>query len=122
MPKIQVSTILSDDRNQVTLTILEDEKPLAHVILEVPEIEEIIQLLAANRASMAEPVPAEIEPLARLAAIDDPVWRTKRPSNSPKPGVLLALRHPGFGWLPALLPSQEAANLGQSLLDLSREQ
>jgi hypothetical protein len=112
---------LAEDRQSVTITMLMNDTPLGHAIVEAPELEELVQLLAAHRASMAEEVPTEIEPLAMLTAVADPMWRTKIPSSSPVPGVVLALRHPGLGWLANLLPRREAEALGQSLLDLSRE-
>lgn len=115
---MKFSTILSEDRQTVTITLLDGETPLGHAIVEAPELEGMIELLAANRASMADPVSSDIEPLARLTTLTDPIWRTKIPSASPFPGVLLALRHPGFGWITSFLPRNEAQAMGESLLNL----
>ena len=118
---MHLSAMLSDDRNTATFTLTMDGHPLGHIILEPPDVEDLIQKAAAIRASMAESVPNEIEPTARLLAADDPIWNTKIPTSSPGPRVLLTFRHPGLGWLANLLPREEARKLGQSLLDLSRE-
>jgi hypothetical protein len=113
--------VLSEDLQKVTMTLLMDGGPLGHIIMEAPEVELLIHQMAAFRANMAEAVPMDIEPRARMVATDDPAWKAKIPSNAPKPGVVLALRHPGLGWLTHLLPKGEAHKLGQSLLALSQQ-
>lgn len=118
---MRLDMMLSEQRTQLTLTLVMDGTQLGHIILETPEVEDVIHKIAAARASMAERVPPEIDPGSRLFAVDDPMWRTKVPSSAPKPGVVLALRHPGLGWIANLLPPAETRALGQSLLDLSRE-
>ncbi len=119
--KMELNSVLSDDRNSVTMTLVMDGLPLGHIILEIPDVEDLIHRMATVRAAMIEPVPSEIEPAARIIAADNPAWRVKIPTSSPTPGILLALRHPGLGWLINLLPREEAHNLGQSLLGLSKE-
>lgn len=117
--QIGISIQVSDDGQKVNISIVEENKPLAHAILESVELEELIEGLSAARSKMADPVPNEIEPSGITKAIDDPAWRTRLPKNAPKPGVLLLLRHPGLGWLSAFFPPHEAANLGQSLVQLA---
>ena len=122
MPQVmRLDMLLSEDRNNLTLTLVMGDAPLGHIILEMPEVEDAIHNLAAARAAMADQVPLEIEPAARILALDNPLWGTKLPTKASKPGVGLALRHPGLGWIVSLLPKEEAANIGQSLLDLSRQ-
>ena len=55
----------------------------------------------------------------RLEAVVDPRWRTE-PYYTLK-GVMLALRHPGHGWVSFLLPPAEALALGKSLMGLSEQ-
>lgn len=96
-------------------------RALAHVALEVPELDSLVRLLADLRAGLDDPVPASLDPGARLVALVDPLWQAKLPSSPDAPdGVTLALRHPGLGWLGFLLPPCEAAALGQSLTQLAQ--
>ena len=118
---MRLDMVLSEDRLKLTLTLLMDGVPLGHIILEAPDVEDAIHNLAAARSSMADQVPTEIEPSARILALDNPLWRTKIPTQSPKPGILLALRHPGLGWIVSLLPKEEASKLSQSLSDRLHE-
>jgi hypothetical protein len=118
--QMELRTGLSDDGRTATLEVVMNGNPLGHVILDIPEVEELIHQMAAIRSAMAEAVPDEIEPLARLLAADNPEFAAKIPAHSPRDGVLLALRHPGLGWLAFLLPHPKAEVLGQRLLDLSQ--
>lgn len=120
--QIGIGIQVSHDGQKVNISITEGNQPLAHAILEIPELEQLIEGLSVARSKMADPVPNEIEPSGITKAIDDPIWRTRLPKNAPNPGVLLLLRHPGLGWLSAFFPQHEAANLGQSLVQLSSAQ
>ena len=116
---VRFATRLSPDRQRVTVALMMDDQPLGFADVESSELEELIALLATRRAEMADQVAAEIEPGARLTAIIDPLWRAKTESHGTPDGVLLALRHPGLGWITSLFSRAEVLRLGQSLLALA---
>jgi hypothetical protein len=116
---VRFATRLSPDRQRVTVALMMDDQTLGFADVESSELEELIALLATRRAEMAEPVVPEIEPNTRLTAIIDPAWRAKTASPVAPDGVLLALRHPGLGWITSLFSRAEVVRLGQSLLSLA---
>jgi hypothetical protein len=71
---------------------------------------------------MVEPVAKEIDVGARVEAVVNPKWSVKLPSTSVTPSVVLALRHPGFGWVANLFSAAEATQLASYLLKVSQEQ
>jgi hypothetical protein len=95
-------------------------RALAHVVLETPELDTLLPVLADLRAGLAEPVPATLDPSARLVALVDPAVETRLPTVAMPAGAVLALRHPGLGWLAFLLQPSRAAALGSSLLRLAQ--
>ena len=101
-------------------------RALAHVALETPELDSLVRSLADLRAAMGDPVPATLDPGARLTVLVDPAWQTRLPAAGTGPeggaAAVLALRHPGLGWLGFLLPRAEAAALGHSLTRLAAGQ
>ena len=84
------------------------------MMLDAATFETIIHELAGARAQMAEPVTPDLEQGMRLEAIADPRWRTE--AYHPAGGSMLALRHPGHGWMSFLLPPKEARALGSALM------
>jgi hypothetical protein len=93
---------------------------LAHVVLEAPELDSLVRLVADLRAGLADRVPASLDPGARVVALVDPALKTARPTGTLPDGIILALRHPGLGWLAFLLPPPKAVALGTSLLQLAQ--
>jgi hypothetical protein len=108
MKKMTLRTVHHPDRDSIAVEIVENDEALAHAFLEPVELDQFIAVLAAYRAELNDRVAAELEPNSRLATIVDPAWKTRPHEN----GRLLALRHPGLGWLSFLLPEEEAAKLG----------
>lgn len=112
---------LAEERDRVVLEMRENGIALGHILYEAPELESLIRIIANQRAGLLDPVSPELDPGSRLEVIPDPAWATRRPKD---PGrerdVVLALRHPGLGWVSFLLPPHEAAALGQSLTALSQ--
>ena len=98
-------------------------QPLAHVALETPEVDQLMQRLAELRAAMNEAVPAALDPGVRLVLLVDPAWQLKPllPGKG-QDGAVLALRHPGLGWLGFLLPQSKVAALGHGLVQLGQQQ
>lgn len=94
---------------------------LAHVVLETPELDTLIRALADLRAALGDPVPAALDPGARLTVLIDPAWQAKPPApGTGQGGAILVLRHPGLGWQGFLLPRTEAAELGYALVRLAQ--
>jgi hypothetical protein len=120
--KMVINVGLTEDRSQMILQLEEAGFALGHIKYDAPEIETLLRHIARARSEMAETVPSEIDPGARIQSIIDPDWITRIPVDAPLAGVLLAIRHPGLGWLGNLLPPHDARNLGRSLLELSAEQ
>lgn len=117
---MRLDCILSSDRNQAILTLMMGDDALGRINLETADLEDLIHRMALTRAAMVEPIPDELEPHARLNTVLDPPWKINIPRSHPEDGVLLAIRHPGLGWLTNQFSFHEAQRLGQSLLDLTR--
>ena len=89
---------VEDDRSAVRLTISRDEQPVFGARLEAPELDDLIRALSQGRRRLADAVAPELDDHARIAdAVPDPAFLLG--SNPRKREALLALRHPGFGWL-----------------------
>lgn len=114
MQEVLFRTFLND-AGEAVLQMELDGKPMVHQLQDESGLSALIDQLAALRASMAEEVPRELDPGARLVAVTDPVWRSQD-SKTPGFAKLLALRHPGLGWLTFLLPEKEARALAEFLL------
>jgi hypothetical protein len=104
---------LSDDKHSVGLEV-RDEKQ-RRVELGAVELDALIRTLGDLRAQMINVVPMELLPGTQMMMIIDPKWRTERSPHPAVKGVLLMLRHIGFGWLSFLLPYHEARSLGRWL-------
>lgn len=117
---MRLDMALAPDRQTATLEMAMNETVLGHIVLDAASVEGLISSLANVRASMAEPVTPEIDPGTELRCIIDPIWRTRIPPHPSVPGPLLALRHPGLGWLSFILPDTEARALGQWLMEHAR--
>ena len=90
-----------------------DDKPLGHIELDAATLEDHIHKLAAHRSRLAEEVPRDLDPGSWLEALIDPIWRF--PGQRSEHGRILALRHPGLGWLSFILPDKEARAMAEWL-------
>jgi hypothetical protein len=113
MPKYGIRASISEDRERVTLELLEDDKTLGHVWYEAPELEHMIASLGRLRAQLNDPVPERLDIGARLEALVDPHWMAEW--SSWPDGPILALRHLGLGWLSFAIPAGEAQTMAQVL-------
>lgn len=115
----QVSIELADDKKNATLKLVQGGQPANQINLLPTELEAIITTLGEARAVMPIGVPAEPRQDAgtREIMVIDPAWRTAPTIHSALNGIILRLRHPGFGWLTFLLPHHEALSLGKWLTE-----
>jgi hypothetical protein len=117
---MRLDVLISPDQRTATIVLRMQDDPLGHMILDAAGLELLIKNLAGARAVMEEPVAREIASGTELISVLDPAWRTRTPPHPSVPGPLLALRHPGFGWISFVLPDHEARSLGQWLLEHAR--
>jgi hypothetical protein len=114
---------LAEDNHSATLTILQNGASVAQATLDATAVAKIVAHLGEMRAAM----PAQIgfepssEPGTNELVIVNPTWRTDFSILSDLDGILMRLRHLGFGWLTFLLPYQEAKSLGDSLSKNAKE-
>ena len=116
MNRMELRAKPDDARELVTIEFWMNGTPLGHIHLDAGSLEQHIHDLGKHRAALNDQVPRELDPGSRLEAIYDPVWRTAAVDSDGQHGIVLALRHPGLGWLSFLLPFNEAANLGDWLV------
>lgn len=108
-------------RKKVILNMVIDGTDAVSAELVPPEADALIEQLGFARASLEEPVTADLKPHEELGfAVVDPAWKTSTEIMSDASrvdGLSLALRHPGYGWLCFLLPHKEAKALGAWLVE-----
>ncbi len=112
-PKMQLKAFPDAQGEHVTIELWMDDKPLGHILLDGATLEDHIHKLAGHRSQLKEEVPRELDPGSRLEALVDPVWRI--PGQPSEHGRVLALRHPGLGWLSFVFPEKEAAAIAEWL-------
>lgn len=115
MVRMTLSAVLAEDRSRAALSLSGEDVPGAHVELGATEVSETVERLAAIRAGMLPEVDRELKPGQRLPAVADPIWRAVVDSGR----IMLAVRHPGFGWLAFELPPGSAGGLGRFLTQSS---
>jgi hypothetical protein len=86
-------------KENVVIQIEEDKRALAHILL--------------DSATTENHIPTELDPGSRLEALIDPIWHI--PNYRREQGRILALRHPGLGWLSFVLTDKEAASIAEWL-------
>ena len=114
MGRMTLETGVSEDRQTAVLEMHEDGNPLAHMLVDASTLEAVIRQLAVLRSQMAEEVTPALDPMSRLEAVPQPAWLVPNQHSGPG-GVLMALRHPGYGWLGFLLEKENAHALGKAL-------
>ena len=110
---------LNDARDEAVLQIFEGERSIAYIHLPAAELQSVLQKLAKLRAEMREPVERSAEEARSMATASDPSWSIgfmEQDGSS-----VLALRHPGFGWLAFSLKRDRAAMLGEALQRAAKE-
>jgi hypothetical protein len=110
----RMTVALNDDKSAATIDLLTDAKPATRIELQASELDAVLAVLGEARAIMRDKVPIHSpeERGAREVMILDPAWRTSPQLHPSLAGIILRLRHLGFGWLTFLLPHHEAQSLG----------
>jgi len=103
---------LTRSKDLKTLTLAFD-KALTRLKLDAPSVDDLIARLAEVRAAMVEPVTCDLEKLSRGQPIFDPIWRSAKVPG--RDGRVMAVRHPGFGWMYFAFPARSATKLGRWL-------
>lgn len=109
------SVAIADDLRSATVQFQAPSPSSNEITLSASQLDELIFVLGAARARMAEQLPKEplTAALTREAVVIDPVWRTNFPPHRSLDGLLLRMRLSGLGWLTFLLPHHECIALGE---------
>lgn len=112
-----LSLTLADDRNEVTLKLSAEGRVTGESTLNASEMDAVITALGEFRSAMKDPVSPEPDQSggSREFLVPDPAWRTNQSPHSEIDGIVMRLRHLGFGWVSFLLPRHEARALGDWL-------
>ena len=113
MARMELKVTADAARENVVLELWMDGRPLGHIKFDGATAEKHMQDVARFRATLADVVTPDLDPGALLDAEFDPKWRV--PSFRIEQGRILALRHPGLGWLSFVFPDIEAACLSKWL-------
>jgi hypothetical protein len=114
---------LAEDKHSATLAILREGVSVAQASLNTNDLEQLIAHLGEMRATMPMQTSPEprMEPGSHELVVVDPAWRTQSSVHSEMDGILIRLRHVGFGWLTFLLPHHEAVSLGNWLFSNAKQ-
>lgn len=111
MRKAHIELISQDE---IELSVFDGEQPSVSTRLGAADIDSLIAVLSQVRTRMTPEVPRTIPEGTRPNGPVDPLWMV--PGAAPLPGKLLAVRHPGLGWLMFQFPPAEALKLGGALV------
>lgn len=114
--KMRLVASRAPDGEHVQIQLDMNDEPLGYILFDGATAELHAMAVAKVRSELPDPVAPTLDPGSRLEAIGDPAWRTEMSEYGP----MLALRHPGLGWLGFVIPGHEAQKLGEALVALSR--
>ena len=120
----RVNVTLNDDKSTARIDLLTGGNPATDIELQPAELDAVLAALGEARAVMRDPIsflPPD-ERGGREILVLDPAWRTHSQLHPSLSGILLMLRHNGFGWLSFLLPHHEARSLGDWLIQNAQHQ
>ena len=118
MARMMLRSKLTQDRQHVVLELLKEDQLIGNIQYDAASLEAVVQQLAACREALADPVSPRLEPVARLNSTQIcPAWRIPTNHSGPQGTLLLALRHPGFGWLGFILDEARARKMGKLLIE-----
>lgn len=111
-PRMQISAKPSEDGQDVVIQIDMNGEPLGHVILDGATAERHAHLVGQVRSMLPDQVALDLDPGARLEVQRGIRAAAFHTDNA----VVLALRHPGLGWMGFHLEPQQAQELAGALL------
>lgn len=113
MPALTLNLTLSEDRMSLTIDAIDPAGDKVTGIADAADLDELIVALGAVRAALADPVPEELEPPARVPTVRDPAWLCETQDGR----RIACFRHPGYGWLAFSLAEDDAEALAAGLLE-----
>ena len=114
MAAIEFRPGIDGDRKYCVIEIIADGKILGHMEMDAAKVEALILQLSGCRELLVDLVPEKLGPDSVLVPVADPEFHIAKKAT--EHGPLLALRHPGLGWVSFLLPNEKAAALAEGLL------
>ena len=111
MAEFKLLSRLTDDNTELVMEMHRDGQAVGHLQVTPAEVEILIRHLSDQREKMNEEVPRDLDVGTRLVCTKEPIFRVEADPD----GVILALRHPGIGWLGFLLSPPLAAVLAVRL-------
>jgi hypothetical protein len=109
MQKVEYQIALANDRSLVRIQTVVDGVVQAWSDTSAEELSGVIEMFMTMRMQLMDEVPRELDPGSRVVGIEDPIWRGG--PGEDRPGIHLAIRHPGIGWLGFHLPEESAKSL-----------
>jgi hypothetical protein len=115
MTDMAIKTFIVDpERRTAVVELWMGDQALGHITLDAAQLERLIHRLAECRANLADEVPREYVRLEQSAGIViDPTWSVL--AEADESNKVLALRHPGLGWLPFILPVHQQTTIAKVL-------
>jgi hypothetical protein len=113
---------MSEDKRSVKLALLDNGQVNGKITLTATQFDAVISKFGEARAVMGEEVTRQPPPSngSRELAVIDPIWRTDPPLHQSLDGIILRLRHLGYGWLTFIVPHSEALALGTWLCNYEK--
>lgn len=111
MVQTVINGVATDDKESVRISITPEGHEPNWIDLPPDGIESFLQQVASQRSQLKDPVRPDLDPGSRIDALVDPRLHVERYPQ----GAMLAIRHPGFGWLGFALPEQSVQDLARLL-------
>lgn len=113
MARMMIKQSVSADRQLCVIELHKNGAPLGHIELDAASLEGLIHDLGKARASMIEEVSPSLDPGSRIEAVVNPSFLVPKDLEIGK--RVLALRHPGLGWVAFLLTLDYSKEIGRLL-------
>lgn len=111
MAALNLNLTIAEDRMGVVIEALDPGGARVSGMADAADLDELILALGAVRAALADAVPEELEPPARVATTRDPAWLVEVQDGR----RIACFRHPGYGWLAFSLEEEDALALAAGL-------
>lgn len=105
-------------KDEAVFEMREDGKALGHMLFDASTLEGLIADLSKLRKNLTEQVTPELEPNSRVPVEHNPGWRVPADHGGSPNSLVLALRHPGIGWLGFQFDEERARELGKALSEI----